>query len=336
MPVLAANSLQDAEKRLAARHAAQLVKDGMLVGLGSGSTSACLVRELGRRVREEGLKIVGVPTSSATRSIALEEGLQLRDDLADFTLDIAFDGADQTTRQGEIIKGGGGALLHERLVAVAAKQFVIMADASKLVEQLGGFPVPVELFQLGWKNAARRLAALGVIPQQRIVSAGQPLITDEGNFILDCPFTANQLADPETLADQIRAIPGVADHGLFLNVAHRLLIARGEQVEEILLPPRGTNLESAGERDPQSPQRLLRVPSVAEAIAIVTALAEYGIEAFTTGSFTAGFQAEAPGDVAVTVRRGDYARATAALSEIQATRGTLDWSQIDVGDADET
>lgn len=229
---------QDAEKLVAARHAVALVRDGMHVGLGSGSTSAWAVRVLGERIAREGLKIVGVPTSSATRDIALEVGVPLADDLSDFELDLAIDGADQTTRTGDIIKGGGGALLQERIVAAAAKQFIIIADSSKLVERIGSFPVPVEVFQLGWKNVARRLRKLGVEPKLRLQKSGQALVTDEGNYILDCPFSEAALLSATELAQTINNFPGVADHGIFVNMAHLLVIARGEQLEEIPLTPK--------------------------------------------------------------------------------------------------
>ena len=223
----------DSEKQLAAKRAVQYVESGMRVGLGSGSTSAWAVRFLGERVQREGLQIVGVPTSSATRQIAIEVGIPLLEDLADFQLDLAIDGADQTTRRGEIIKGGGGALLQERIVAAAAKRFIVIADSSKLVDRLGGFPVPVEVFQLGWKNVQRKLRSLAVEPALRVNKLGQPFVTDEGNYILDCPFAGETLLGAEQLARQIREIPGVADHGIFLNMAQLLVIARGDKVEEI-------------------------------------------------------------------------------------------------------
>lgn len=228
------NSL-DAEKQVAARHAVAYVQNGMRVGLGSGSTSAHAVRLLGARIQREGLKIVGVPTSSTTRKIALEVGVPLADDLSGFELDLAIDGADQTTRRGDIIKGGGGALLQERIVAAAAKRFIVIADSTKLVEKLGGFPVPVEVFRLGWRNVVRRLRALGVEPKQRVDPLGLPFTTDEGNFILDCPFDSSALANAAELAATIRSFPGVADHGIFVNMAHLIVIARGEQIEEIAL-----------------------------------------------------------------------------------------------------
>jgi ribose 5-phosphate isomerase A len=227
---------QDAEKRLAASRAVELVQSGMRVGLGSGSTSAHMVRLLGQRIQQEGLKILAVPTSRATRDLALEVGIPLQDDLSGFELDLAIDGVDQVTRAGWIIKGGGGAMLQERIVAAAARRFIVMADSSKLVERLGGFPLPVEVVPLGWKNVERKVAALGGNPRLRTDPQGRPRITDQGNYILDCDFSSQSLTAPHPLARTLRDLPGVADHGLFLGMAERLIIARGDQCEEIVLP----------------------------------------------------------------------------------------------------
>lgn len=223
----------DREKELAAREAVALVKDGMRVGLGSGSTSAYAVKLLGERIAREGLKIVGVPTSTETRNLALKVGIPLLDDLEGFELDIAIDGADQATRGGHLIKGGGGAMLRERIVAAAAKRFVVIADASKLVERLGGFALPVEVVTLGWKNAMQRLTALGCEARLRVKN-GETFRTDEGNVVIDCPFSSETLLDAEKLDQEIRGIAGVVEHGLFLNMAERMFVARGEKVEEIV------------------------------------------------------------------------------------------------------
>jgi len=227
---------QDAEKRVAAARAVEYVESGMYVGLGSGSTSAQVVRLLGERIAKEGLKIVGVPTSTATRRLALEVGVPLAEDTAEFELDIAIDGADQVTRAGWMIKGGGGALLRERIVAAAAKRFLVVADSSKMVERLGGFPLPVEVIQLGWKNVQRRLVEFGDHAKLRKLGAGEPFVTDEGNYILDCEGPSEFLADAPGLCSTLDSMAGVVDHGLFLDLADVLIIARGERVEEIHLP----------------------------------------------------------------------------------------------------
>lgn len=226
---------RQAEMRAAAKAAVGYVLSGMRVGLGSGATAGHAIRLLGERVRIEGLKITGVPTSTASRDLAIAEGIPLSDDTAGFELDLAIDGADQLTRGGEMIKGGGGALLRERIVAAAAKQFFVIADSTKLVEQLGTFPLPVEVVPFGWKNVFRRLQNLGCEPTLRLQKNGEPIQTDEGNLILDCRF-ANDVMPPLAQLDRdLRAIAGVAEHGLFLGMARRLFIARGEKVEEIVL-----------------------------------------------------------------------------------------------------
>lgn len=223
----------EAEKELAARAAVALVDDGMRVGLGSGSTSAWAVKLLGERIAKEGLKIVGVPTSVETRKLALEVGIPLQGDLDGFELDIAIDGADQATRAGVLIKGGGGAMLRERIVAAAAESFIVIADSSKLVKELGGFPLPVEVVCFGWRNAMAQLVELGCEPKLRLKN-GEVFRTDEGNFVLDCPFSAKVLREADELEGEIRAIPGVVEHGLFVGMAERMFVARGDGVEEIL------------------------------------------------------------------------------------------------------
>jgi ribose 5-phosphate isomerase A len=226
-------SAQDIEKQVAAARAVSYIQDGMQVGLGSGSTSAAAVRLLAERIKNEGLKIVGVPTSSATRALAIELGVPLAKDLSVFQLDIAIDGADEATRNGWLIKGGGGALLQEKIVAAAAKRFVVMIDSTKLVERLGKFALPVEVFQLGYRNIVRKLEALGAEVKLRTAKDDSPFVSDEGNYLLDCRFPAERYLDPQPLADEIRSLPGVADHGFFLGMTDTLVIGRGDRAEEI-------------------------------------------------------------------------------------------------------
>lgn len=223
----------DAEKRLAAQHAVRMVKDGMRVGLGSGSTAEHAIRFLGERIRTEKLRITSVPSSPESRALAEANGIPLIADASGFELDIAIDGADQVTRAGAIIKGGGGALLHERIVAAAARKFVIIADSSKLVDDLGGIALPVEVVQFGARNAVDGLKSLGCEPRLR-EKVGRPFVTEEGNFIVDCLFSGQTLAD-DSLDAQIRAVPGVVDHGLFSGMAHLLVIAREGKITEIVL-----------------------------------------------------------------------------------------------------
>ena len=226
---------QDADKRRAAAQAVQYIESGMRVGLGSGSTSAAAVRLLGERIAREGLEIVGVPTSAETRALAQEVGVPLLEDLSGFELDIAIDGADEATPGGWLIKGGGGAMLRERIVAAAARKFIVMVDASKMVDRLGKFPLPVEVFALGFQNVQQRLQAHGAATNLRVKKTGGPFITDEGNYILDCRFPDEAYRDAPALATLLQALPGVADHGLFLGMADLLVISRAGAIEEVPL-----------------------------------------------------------------------------------------------------
>ena len=223
---------RETEKQIVARRAVAYVEDGMRVGLGSGTTAAYAIRFLGQRVRSEGLKIIGVPTSTGSRELAASCCIPLADDLAGFALDLAIDGADQATRAGELIKGAGGALLHERVVAGAARRFIVIGDSSKLAAHLGYVPLPVEVCPFGWRNALARLEFHGCKASVRH-NAGSPFVTEEGNYLLDCQFPPEAFLRPAWLDQTIRTIPGVADHGLFLGMTDLLLIARGDEVEEI-------------------------------------------------------------------------------------------------------
>ncbi len=196
----------------------------MLVGLGTGSTVRFLVDRLGERVRDEGLRITGVPTSEATAAQAAALGIPLAE--AEAALDLAIDGADEvelgTLR---LIKGLGGALLREKIVAQLARRFVVVADASKLVTMLGErAPLPVEVARFGLAATTRRLLAAGGAPVLRLAGDGAPFVTDGGNVILDCGGFA-PIHDPFTLQRDLRAIAGVFETGLFLEIADEALIA---------------------------------------------------------------------------------------------------------------
>ena len=196
----------------AAEAAAGLVEGGMRLGLGTGRTMEAVLRALARRVREEGLAFAGVPTSEATAARARALGLLIA--AADAPCDLAIDGADQIERGTKrLIKGGGGALLREKIVAESAARFVVVADAGKVVDRLGiGFALPVEIVPFGAEATARRIAGLGGMPVLRM-QGGAPVRTDNGNFILDC-FAP--IRDPFTLERVLRGIAGVVCTGLFL------------------------------------------------------------------------------------------------------------------------
>jgi ribose 5-phosphate isomerase A len=215
----------DAAKRAVGEAAAALIEDGMLVGLGSGSTASLMVRALGRRVREQGLRITGVPTSVDTENLARAEGIPLAE-LGTGRLDLVIDGADDIERGTlRLIKGLGGALLREKIVAEAGTRFVVIGDSSKVVATLGDrSPVPVEVVRFGQVATAGRLAALGGKPVLRLGRDGAPFVTDGGNVIYDCAGFA-PIRDPFTLQRELKSIAGVVETGLFLNVAQQALIA---------------------------------------------------------------------------------------------------------------
>ena len=218
-------------KREAALAAIALVTDGMVVGLGTGSTATYAVAGLGARMRDEGLKIIGIPTSERTAAQARSEGIPLTSLAEHRRIDLTIDGADEVVRGPlDLVKGLGGALLREKIVAQASARLVIVADWTKLVKHLGErAPLPVEVTQFGWHSTADRLEALGTTPVQRLGADGAPYVTDGGNYILDCRFTA--ITDPSALQDRLRRITGVVESGLFIGMAERVYIAAPDGVE---------------------------------------------------------------------------------------------------------
>jgi ribose 5-phosphate isomerase A len=219
----------DLEKEAAARASLRFVRDGNIVGLGTGSTAAYAVRFLGERVRA-GLKISGIPTSVRTKELAASLGIPLTT-LDEFQqIDVTIDGADEFDPQLNLIKGGGGALLREKIIASASRQLVIIADSSKQVAVLGKFPLPVEVIPFGQPLVAKRIAALGATVKLRQDANGNPFATDEGHHILDCSF--GQIPDPPALARTLSDMPGIVEHGLFIDLATVVLMAKGGNVTE--------------------------------------------------------------------------------------------------------
>ena len=217
------NAQSDALKREAATQAAALVRPGMVVGLGTGSTAAFMIEALIQRVRNEGLAFIGVPTSERSADQARQGGIKLAD-LADHpSLDLAIDGADQIARASlDLIKGMGGALLREKIIAAAAAHYVIIADESKLTDQLT-LPIPVEVVRFGWQSTQLRLHAIGATTTLRLGQAGSPYITDGGNLILDCSF--GPLANPATTDDTLHQLVGVIETGLFIGRTSEVVLA---------------------------------------------------------------------------------------------------------------
>jgi ribose 5-phosphate isomerase A len=213
---------QDEAKRMAARRALEFVEDGMSLGLGSGTTSAIFIQELGQRVKT-GLRVRGIATSQASEALAKSLSIPITTFDETPELDLAVDGADEVGPGLSLIKGGGGALLREKIVESAAKKFIVIADSTKLVEHLGKFPLPVEVIQMALPIVSRKLTALGLNPRLRRHPDNSLYITDEGNYILDC--AAGKIEDPAKTAAAIRSIVGVVEHGLFLNMASFAIIA---------------------------------------------------------------------------------------------------------------
>ncbi len=224
------NSTNDQEKEAAARASLKYVKDGQVVGLGTGSTAAYFIKLLGEQVKN-GLRVRGIPTSVRSKELAASLGIPLTTLDECQEIDVTVDGADEVDPKLRLIKGGGGALLREKIVASATRQQVIVADATKQVQHLGKFPLPVEVIKFAQALVAKRIAALGADVQLRSLPDGKPYLTDENNHILDCRF--GEIRDPERLARELSAMPGVVEHGLFIGMASVALFARGSEIVEL-------------------------------------------------------------------------------------------------------
>ena len=229
------NPAGDASRRRAGEIAAAEVKTGMKLGLGSGRTAEYFVRSLAARIKTENLQVAGVPTSSETAALAREVGVPLTTLEADPVLDLAVDGADEVGPNLSLIKGAGGALLREKIVASAAKRMIVVADAAKVVKVLGAFALPIEVIPFGMgatrvaiERAAAKLGLTGTLTPRPAKSGGLYL-TDGGNHIIDAAF--GRIADPDTLAAVLKQIVGVVEHGLFIRLASSAIIADGDRVD---------------------------------------------------------------------------------------------------------
>ena len=218
-------------KKTAAEAAANLVEDGMVVGLGTGSTAAFFVARLGRRIAEDGLKITGIPTSEVTAAQANVAKIPLTRFGEHSRIDLTVDGADEVELGSlNLIKGHGGALLREKIVATASTHMVVVADETKLVERLGSLvAVPVEVAQFGWQATAKRLEQVCGKPALRLRADKKPFVTDGGNYVIDCAL--GPMAKPEEVAEQLDHIVGVVEHGLFLGFAREAMIGCSEGVK---------------------------------------------------------------------------------------------------------
>ena len=227
---LSISMANDQEKEAAARASLRFVKDGQVVGLGTGSTAAYFIKLLGEEVKA-GLRVRGIPTSIRSRELAVSLAIPVitLDDCQE--IDVTVDGADEVDPQLRLIKGGGGALLREKIVASATRQMIVVADASKQVQKLGKFPLPVEVIRFAQALVAKRISALGAEVELRRDAAGNVYLTDENNHILDCRF--GEIQDPDRLARELSEMPGVVEHGLFIGVASVALFARGSEIVEL-------------------------------------------------------------------------------------------------------
>jgi len=219
-------------KQAAAERGAELVQSGMVLGLGSGTTSTLMVQSIGRKLREGTLQnVIGVPSSSGIAAVARESGVPLTTLDAHPRLDLNLDGADEVDPNLGLIKGLGGALLWEKIVATASKQVVILADDTKLVARLGTkAPLPVEVVPFGWKTHLAFVESLGGTPSLRTEPDGRPFVTDEGNYILHCRFEGG-IPDPADLEARLLGRAGIVGTGLFLGVANQVIIGRADGVE---------------------------------------------------------------------------------------------------------
>ena len=231
-------SAQDEAKKTAVAKAIEtFLKDGMKIGLGSGTTSRWFVRILGERVAA-GLRVTGVASSKSTAQLAQEVGVRLADLNEIDELDMTIDGADEIDAKGRMIKGGGASLLWEKIVACASKTMVCIVDESKRVERLGRFPLPVEVIPFAWRSTERQLrklfAAQGLGNPQIDVRGGfeKPLITDSGHYLLDCHLQA--IKDPDALGEKLNQIPGVVENGLFIGIATNAVVGYADGKTEVL------------------------------------------------------------------------------------------------------
>ncbi|WP_080873156.1 ribose-5-phosphate isomerase RpiA [Oceanobacillus timonensis] len=218
---------QEQLKKAVGEKAASFVQDGMKVGLGSGSTVYWLVHALGERIKEEGIQIEGIPSSIQTGAWAKEFGVPLTNFAETKELDVTIDGADEVDSNFQLIKGGGAALFREKIIAQAAEKLIIIVDESKMVPYLGAYALPVEILPFAWERTVHEIKKLGCEPELRMKD-GEPLVTDNGNFIADCPF--EKIENPADLDRKLQVISGVVETGLFINMADTVITGSSEGI----------------------------------------------------------------------------------------------------------
>ncbi len=219
------------DKRIAAEEAVKYVKNGMILGLGSGSTVNWMLQKLSERIKAEGLQVQGIPSSKKTEKLALELGIPLIDFSTTTKIDLAIDGADEIDGKLTLLKGGGGSLVREKIVDACAEELIIIADGSKVVEQLGAFPLPVEVLPFGYEVTMKQIKQLG---GQTILrkKENQVFVSDNGNYILDCQFGA--IEDATALHEKLIQLVGVVDTGIFAGMADKAIIARNGEIEILI------------------------------------------------------------------------------------------------------
>lgn len=217
-------------KQLVGEKATEYIKDGMVVGLGTGSTAYFAIQKIGQMVRE-GLKIQGVPTSKATEQMALELDIPLLKMAEVTSIDVTIDGADEFDPNKQLIKGGGGALLREKIVASITKFYICIADHNKKSDYLGSFPLPVEVTPFAWEVTRMQLEQLGCEPKLRMKD-GEVFVTDNGNYIIDCKF--ERIDSPVELNLKLNQLPGVVENGLFTNIASIIICNTPEGEVEVI------------------------------------------------------------------------------------------------------
>ncbi len=208
-------------KKKAAEFAVKHIKNGMTIGLGTGSTAFWAIQKIGERIQKENLQIRAIATSTQSEELARERNIPIVPFSEIDMIDLTIDGADEVDDQFNLIKGGGGALLREKIVATNSKQLIIVVDETKQVDYLGKFPLPVELTIFGWEKTIKKLQSLNCIPRLRTIN-DQPYLTDNNNYIVDCDF--QKILQPAVLNQQINRITGVVDNGLFIQLADLVIV----------------------------------------------------------------------------------------------------------------
>ena len=209
-------------KKQAGYRAVELVKAGPVVGLGAGSTTHYFIQRLGEKIKEEEMEILGIPTSYQSLFLARESGITMTT-LDEHNVELAVDGADEVDPQFNLIKGGGAAHTLEKIVDSSAEKFIVIVDSSKLVDELGAFPVPVEVIPQAFRVVAERLEDMGGKPKLRMAERKDgPVITDNGNFVLDIQF--QKISDPAALENELNTIPGVVENGIFTGVVDEVMV----------------------------------------------------------------------------------------------------------------